>query len=187
MYADNTLTREEAARLCALGALVTAPMPYGVLAEAVRHFIDRVSGPTLDVMGASIELLIYEGLVVSQQDGEQAMLSMSEAGCAELKNLLSAHMKPGATGLNKLITALKFRYLHVLDAQGRMDQVDMLVDVVETELARLLDLREYHGDDTGYLPAWLDWEITQSEAQLVWLEHFRDILDHSDPIILFRD
>jgi len=85
MYADNTLTPKESARLCALGTLADGARTYGELAGSVRHFLDRVQGPILDVMGSSIELLKYEGLVVSQSgEGEQAVLAISDAGRAEL-------------------------------------------------------------------------------------------------------
>ena len=87
MYTDNTLTPKEAVRLCALGTLSIQPMPYGAqssmsygaqssmpygaLAESIRHFVSHVIGPSLDVMGQSIELLRYEGLVdFIQNDGE---------------------------------------------------------------------------------------------------------------------
>ena len=59
MYADNTLTPKEAARLCALGTLADGPLTYEELARSVRHFLDRLQGPILDVMGSSIELLKY--------------------------------------------------------------------------------------------------------------------------------
>ena len=63
MFADNTLTPREAVRLCALGTLERHPMRYGELAGSVRHFISRVAGPQIDLMGTSIELLRHEGLV----------------------------------------------------------------------------------------------------------------------------
>ena len=84
MYTDNTLTPKEASRLCSLGTLAGGARTYSELAGSVRHFLDRVQGPTLDVMGSSIELLKYEGLVVIQSgEGEQAVLAISDAGRAE--------------------------------------------------------------------------------------------------------
>ncbi|MDD9876919.1 MAG: hypothetical protein OXR84_05705 [Magnetovibrio sp.] len=174
MYADNTLTPKEAARLCALGTLASESKTYGALAEQVRHFIDRVQGPTLDVLGSSLELLKYEGLVESQGDGDDAPLRITSAGRAELETLLTADVRPGATDLNKLIVALKFRFLHLLDAAAQADQVDALVDVAETELARLTDLRGHHSAEPGHLPAWLDREIDELESHLTWLGEFKD-------------
>ena len=71
MYADNSLTPREAIRLCALGTLAhetsiwVLVLPYDDLVFAVRHFVSHITGPSLDLMGESIELLRYEGLVES--------------------------------------------------------------------------------------------------------------------------
>ena len=63
MFSDNTLTPKEAIRLCALGTLAQGHSRYSALANTVRHFVGHVLGPSLDLMGTSIELLKYEGLV----------------------------------------------------------------------------------------------------------------------------
>ncbi|HYN38325.1 MAG TPA: hypothetical protein VES39_03645, partial [Rhodospirillales bacterium] len=77
MYADQTLTPKEAIRLCALGTLALAPMRYGELAVSIRHFISRVIGPTPEIMGHSLELLKYEGLVETVEGSdENAMLCL---------------------------------------------------------------------------------------------------------------
>ncbi|MEK9722617.1 MAG: hypothetical protein VW405_03920 [Rhodospirillaceae bacterium] len=177
MYADNTLTPKVAARLCALGTLASGDMSYGELAASVRHFLDRVLGPTLDVMGSSIELLKYEGLVETRDgDGDAARLTITAAGREELQTLLTADVRPGATDLNKLIVALKFRFLNLLDGAGQAAQLDILSDTAETELARLSDLRDHFAEDQGYLPAWLDHEIDVLETRIDWLARFRDRL-----------
>ncbi len=51
MFADNTLTPKEAVRLCALGTLALGPTRYGGLANSIRHFISRITGPSLERMG----------------------------------------------------------------------------------------------------------------------------------------
>ena len=43
MFADNTLTPEEAVRLCALGTMALRPMTYAGLANSIRHFISRIT------------------------------------------------------------------------------------------------------------------------------------------------
>ena len=67
MYADNSLTPRETIRLCALGTLAQQPrgktMTYDDLVSSVRHFVSRITGPSLDLMGESIELLRYEGFI----------------------------------------------------------------------------------------------------------------------------
>ena len=173
MYTDNTLTPKEAVRLCALGSLAIRSVRYGELAASIRHFNSHIIGPSLDVMGQSIELLKYEGLVqaVGDQDmADNAELVITDAGRDELRALLTANVRMGATELNKLIIALKFRFLHLLSADERVGQVSLLVDVAENELARLTELRQQHANDDGFLPAWLDHDIEQSETRLAWLK-----------------
>ena len=174
MYADNTLTPKEAARLCALGTLADGPLTYEELAGSVRHFLDRLQGPILDVMGSSIELLKYEGLVAIQSgEAEQSILAISDAGRAELNTLLIADVRPGAADLNKLIVALKFRFMHILNRDDQVSQVDILIDTVESELVRLIDLREHHDQDKGHLVQWIDMEIEVLKGKIDWLSTFK--------------
>jgi len=172
MYTDNTLTPKEAVRLCALGSLAIGPMRYGELATSIRHFISHIIGPSLDVMGQSIELLRYEGLMDSVGgDGmeDNAELVITEAGRQELNTLLTANVRMGATELNKLIVALKFRFLHLLSLENQRTQISLLIDLADNELARLLELRREHAGDDGFLPVWLEHDIEIAEARLGWL------------------
>lgn len=177
MFSDDTLTPKEAIRLCALGTLARGPMPYGALVDAARHFTARILGPSLDVMGTSVELLKYEGLVEAAGGAgmeDDAELHLTEAGHAALHFLLTANVRAAATDLNKLIVALKFRFLDLLPAAQRHQQADLLAEVAENELARLEDLRRHHAVDPGYLVTWLDHDIQLLERRLAWLEDFRD-------------
>lgn len=178
MFTDNTLTPKEAVRLCALGSIASRPMRYGELAGSVRHFTSRIMGPSLELMGTSIELLRYEGLVAAI-DGkgmeDDAELAITAAGQRELRALLTARLRPGSD-LSKLVVALKMRFLHLLDPQERLDQVDLLIDGVDSELTRLIDLRGGHVQEEGAdsaLVAWLDHDIAVLESRLSWLEDFR--------------
>jgi len=179
MFNDNTLTPREAVRLCALGILAQDPMSYAALATAIRHFTGRILGPSLDLMGTSIELLKYEGFVeASGSSGDGGMedgadLVITEEGRRELAILLTANLRAAATEMNKLIIALKFRFLHLLDRGDRLTQADLLLNVSENELARLIDLRQYHARDRGYLVEWLDHDIEILESRLEWLKSFR--------------
>jgi len=185
MFADNTLTPKEAIRLCALGtlALAESPMRYSELANAIRHFTSRISGPSLDIMGTSIELLKLESLVepidgVGMED--DATLRLTDKGQGELKTLMISRIRSGGGEVNKLITTLKLRFLHLLDISEQCEQADMLIENCETELARLDDLRAHHENDPGFLTVWLDHDIELLETHLDWLEHFRDSLTASD-------
>ncbi len=170
MYADNTLTPKEATRLCALGMLADGPMAYAELAAGVRHFVTHVMGPSLDVLGTSIELLKHEGLVTPiTGEKDQAVLEITNDGMEELKMLLKARIKSAENDLNKLVIALKFRFMDLLEADERLLQIDLLSDSVENELARLEDLRAHHADDSVHLVEWLDREVEDLERRLDWL------------------
>ncbi len=63
MYKDNSLIPSEAVRLAALGLLAMRPRAYADLARDIRHFTARIVGPSLDLLGPSLELLKIEGLI----------------------------------------------------------------------------------------------------------------------------
>ena len=177
MYPDNTLTPKEAIRLCALGTLAQGPLRYDALANAVRHFISRILGPSPELMGTSIELLKYEGLVEvvdGAGPGDEAELAITVAGRSQLETLITANLRSGASELNKVVMTLKFRFLHLLDIEGQRAQADLLVDVCANELARLDDLRQHHAGDPGFLIPWLDNDIDLLESRIGWLEAFRE-------------
>jgi DNA-binding PadR family transcriptional regulator len=195
MYRDNTLIPSEAVRLLALGLLAGRPMSYAQLAREVRHFTGRIMGPSLDLVGAPLEVLKVEGLVANRggaggESGDPAIdgpesddperdereLVVTPEGRAELLRLLSANVRPQISDLNKLIIALKMRFLHLMEPADQRVQAELLHDISERELARLIDLREHHGLEGGYLHDWLDLEIAQSRARLAWTTKLRDSL-----------
>ena len=175
MFADNTLTPREAVRLCALGLVAQTPARYSALAEEMRHFIARVAGPSLELLGTSIELLLHEELVDAVEGTgmeDDALLALTDAGRAEFERLMMARLR-GSSDVSKLVIALKMRFLHLLEAEDRTLQADLLHETHETERARLADLRAHHAGDSGFLQAWLDHELDQLDHRLTWLEDFR--------------
>jgi len=200
MYRDNTLIPSEAVRLLALGLLAGRPMSYAQLAREVRHFTGRIMGPSLDLVGAPLEVLKVEGLVANRggaggesgdpqsddpesddpesddPERDERELVVTPEGRAELLRLLSANVRPQISDLNKLIIALKMRFLHLMEPADQRVQAELLHDISERELARLIDLREHHGLEGGYLHDWLDLEIAQSRARLAWTTKLRDSL-----------
>ncbi len=173
MYRDNSLMPKEAVRLTALGTLLTGgSQRYGDLAAAIRHFTGRVVGPSLDLMGTSLEMLRCEGLIAAL-DGtgmeDNALLGVTEAGRREFETLMRAHVRaPSSDDINKLVVTLKLRFLHLLDPPAQREQLDSLIALYETELARLNDLVRHHADDPGLLAAWLRHDIDQVESRLTW-------------------
>ncbi|HYD31986.1 MAG TPA: hypothetical protein VEB64_14190 [Azospirillaceae bacterium] len=179
MYRDNSLMPKEAVRLVALGTILqSGPRRYADLAAGVRHFTSRIAGPSLDLLGTSLEMLRYEGLIEAL-DGtgmeDNALLGVTETGRREFATLMRANVRaPSSDDLNKLVIALKLRFLHLLERDDQIEQVDNLVSLYETELARLEDLRRHHGAEPGLLCAWLDHDIAQTQARLGW---FRDLVE----------
>lgn len=180
MYPDHSLMPKEAVRLAALAHLAEREMSYRELATAVRNFIARIMGPSLDLMGASVELLRYEGLVASA-DGAEAgpagddtrRLMLTENGRHEMCTLLSASVRAPFNELNRLVVALKMRFLHLLTPEDRRNQADLLAAASETELARLKDLAADAQPGEETFAAWLAQEIALVETRLTWLRELR--------------
>ena len=182
MFRDNSLMPKEAIRLSALGLLSRGPMSYASVANAVRHFTTRFWGPTLDVMASSIELMRLEGLVEAvSDDGNDAdgaaILRLTDAGRAELNELLSATVRAEASDFSKLAIALKLRFMHLLPMAEQRDQAESLIEMRQIEAARLIDLRAAHADEGGHFLRWLDREIDRTQDDLAWLEDLRARLE----------
>ena len=176
MYRDNSLMPSEAVRLLALGLLAGAPRRYDSLASEVRHFIGHLVGPSLELVAQPLELLKVEGLcepLDAQLAAEEQELRLTEAGTAELMRLLGSNVRAQVNDLNKLIVAIKMRFLHLLPGGERQAQVEVLLELFERELLRLLELRQHHESDSGALCGWLDLEIAQTRARLAWFDDLR--------------
>jgi hypothetical protein len=181
MYRDHSLIPTEAIRLAALGILSAGPKKYGELAVEVRHFASRMLGPTLDILGTSIELLRYEGLIEptgpraapGQSLTADSTVQLTETGRAALIELLTSRVRAPLTDLSKLVIALKLRFLHLLSPEDRQAQLEMLVELTESELARLNDLRAQYAESGDLLGDWLAQDIAQTTQRLAW---YRDRL-----------
>lgn len=171
MFADHSLMPREILRLAALGMLAEGQATYGALATAVRGFISAIMGPSPQTMGSSLELLRYEGLVQQETpDGAEPVLHLTAKGRAEFNRLMQATVRSPFDDFNKLVVALKMRFLPLLAPQARREQADILAEACRTEVARLLDLRARNTGRPGPFHAWLDHDIIQAEARLAWFE-----------------
>lgn len=173
MFSDNSLLPKETIRLAALGILSEGPLSYADLANAVRQFVGRIAGPSLELTGPSIEMLRYEALVEPVNDDKDPPLALTAEGRTELLTLLQATVRPPITDMSKLVIALKMRFLPLLSADERRDQVDLLIDACELELARLSDLSDPTADDP-YFQDWLTHDISLVDSRLAWLHAFHD-------------
>ncbi len=174
MYRDNTLIPTEAVRLAALGALVEGDCRYAALASDVRYFVTHIAGPSLDLLGTSLELLQYEGLVETieaKTDGDAAsaedhLLRITDAGREVFAELMLSNVRAPMNEVSNLVIALKIRFLHLLPRDAQAEQAETLVEMCETEVARLTELRKRHGG--GHLGGWLDMELRRLDDRLAW-------------------
>jgi hypothetical protein len=173
MYRDNSLIPIEAMRIAALGALADKPMRYAEIAADVRRFASRIVGPSLDLMGSSVEVLRAEGLIGTTEDGPDPLLVLTPEGRADLLILLKAGIRATNTELNRLVVALKMRFLHLLSAHDRRDQILLLQSLLSGERDRYRDLQASEGNDALFQD-WLGFEIEVLEARLAWLERFAE-------------
>jgi hypothetical protein len=186
MYPDNTLLPSEAVRLLALGFLMEGSRGYAELAAQVRHLSGRIVGPSLELVGAPLELLKVEGLAEASpekgstaDDHTQAPLAITEAGCDEFRRLMNSDMRAPVNELAKLIIAVKVRFLHLLPRDEQRLQADMFLENCERERARLTDLRDSHQDTSGYMFSWLECEIAQVEDRLAWCQELAERIDQN--------
>ena len=171
MYKDNSLVPSEAVRLAALGLLAKRDHAYADLARDIRHFTARIVGPSLDLLGPSLELLKVEGLIEAVDPAaphDRQMVRITRDGRAELQRLMTANLRGPMGEVNKLIVALKLHFLDQLEPDQRRQQLEMLMEVCDRELIRLNDLRSHHQGDSGALIPWLDHEIAEVQARRDW-------------------
>jgi DNA-binding PadR family transcriptional regulator len=173
MYRDNSLIPLEAMRIAALGALADQPMHYAEIAADVRRFASRIVGPSLDLMGSSVEVLRAEGLIATTEDGPDPLLALTPAGREDLLKLLKAGIRATNTELNRLVVALKMRFLHLLPCSDRRDQLRLLQSLLTGERDRYRDLLASDGNDALFQD-WLAFEIEVLETRLAWLDRFAE-------------
>lgn len=179
MFPDHSLMPREALRLAALGMLAEAPASYGNLARDLRSFVSHIMGPSPEAMGASLELLRYEGLAdqAGGGDGSEEKLVITAKGRAELDTLMQATVRSPFNDLNKLVVALKMRFLPLLSPAAQREQAVLLAEASRAELARLVGLCNQQAAAKG--SAFIDWlehDIAQAEERLAWFEALGDKL-----------
>jgi hypothetical protein len=173
-FKDHSLIPQEAVRLCALGLLAESERKFGALATEVRGFVSRMLGPSLDVLGTSIEGLRYEGLIEGvdaraapgQSLTADMTVRLTEPGRERLRALLLSRVRAPFNDLSKLVIALKLRFIDQLEARERAEQFDLLAAATEQELARLRDLAAQ--EPGGAFADWLQQDIAQAEQRLAW-------------------
>jgi DNA-binding PadR family transcriptional regulator len=180
---DRALIPAEAVRLAALGELSRGDVTLGALSMAVRGFVSRLMGPSLDVMGVSIEQLRYEGLIetVGKRAGAgqsltaESQLTLTDKGREMLLDLLRGPVRAPMTDLSKMVVALKLRFFDLLPNEDRAAQLDQLVELAESEIARLKDLVQRGAE--GLMGEWLVRDIAEAERWRDWYAEKRAALN----------
>jgi hypothetical protein len=175
-FKDQSLIPQGAVRLCTLGLLMERDRPFGELAVEVRRFVSRMLGPSLDILGTSIEALRYQGMIEPQgaraSPGQSltgdTLLRITDTGRSSFLELMTSRVRAPMTDLSKLIVALKLRFLTLLDPAEQRAQLEQLMEVSEQELVRLRDLHTQHDIDGDLLGDWLAQDISQTERRIAW-------------------
>lgn len=170
MFKDNSLIPAEAVRLVALGLLAEAPRRYGDLAGEIRHFTGRIVGPSLELMGTSLELLRYEGLIEAvdgQGMSDNAVLRLTQRGGEALTGLLKAQLRSPSSDMNRLVLLLKLRFLHHLPEAERQGQLSLMAESLESERVRLDELSQHSAP--GLFRDWLERDIAVTNDRITWL------------------
>lgn len=177
MFPDHSLMPREVLRLAALGMLAEAPAAYGNLARDLRSFVSHIMGPSPEAMGASLELLRYEGLADQDPSSGDDRLVITAKGRAELDSLMQATVRSPFNDLNKLVVALKMRFLPLLSPEAQREQAVLLAEASRAELARLVGLSNQQAAAKGSaFVDWLEHDIAQAEERLAWFEALGDKL-----------
>ena len=169
MFRDRSLIPAEAIRLMALGLLAEQPRAYGDLAAEIRYFTSSVVGPSLDLMGSSIELLRYQGLIEAvdgQGMTDNAVMRIRPEGRAALMELLEARLGQGQGDINRLTLQLKLRFLALLPEAVQEAQRAHIVATIEREVVQLADMLRRHASAPALFRDWIDRDIKALEAHL---------------------
>jgi DNA-binding PadR family transcriptional regulator len=154
-------------RLVALGLLAEGPRAYGDLANEIRYFTSNFVGPSLDLMGSSIEMLRHQGLIEpvgGQGMADNAMMRLLPAGRQELEELLQAPIGQGQGDISRLALRLKLRFFALLPEAAQQVQRAQIIETLEAELARLADIERHSTQAPAIFRDWIAREIATLAA-----------------------
>ena len=83
---------------------------------------------------------------------------------------MQGNLRDTSGELARLIMALKMRFLHLLEEDIRTEQIEILHDVCELDLERVLALREEHATEAENFTGWLEMEVKRLEQKRDWLK-----------------
>jgi DNA-binding PadR family transcriptional regulator len=168
-FREPALVPSQAVRLTALGILAEGERHYADLAREVGDFIDHILGKSLDLMGTSLELLRYEGLI--EADGgtgmvDNAVMRLTDAGRGALQVLLKSGLRAPSIEVTHLVLALKLRFLPLLDEGDRAEQLALIRDWLAGEILRFEEVRARYAQGSAAFRRWIDAEIALAKQRL---------------------
>ena len=171
MYRDRSLQPGETVKLIALGLLIEAPRTYADLANDIRYFTARIVGPSLDLLGSSLEILRLEGWIAPKEgEGDKGpgdLISLTDSGYEQFLSLMNAPLRIPLNDSNRLALLTKLRFLSYLPEETRLDQIDLIEELVEKEQAWNAELaRDFPQTALG---AWVEMESRDLSAKRAWL------------------
>jgi DNA-binding PadR family transcriptional regulator len=169
---EAALLPAQAVRLTALGILAEGPRPYTELARQVADFTAHVLGQSLDLMGTSLELMRYEGLIEAKGGTgmvDNAEMELTPSGNRALQTLLKAGLRAPGVEFSHLLLALKLRFLPLLGDEDRREQLALIREWYAGEIVRLDELRARHGERSPLFRRWIEREIDLARERLAEL------------------
>lgn len=169
MAPSDSLLPAQAVRLAALGLLAEEPRRYDDLAREVGAFTGAILGNSVDLMGTSLDLLRYEGLIEAAGGTgmvDNAEMRLTGPGRAALRQLLCAGLNAPNQEINRLVLALKLRFLPLLDAPERDAALTQIREWHAGEIVRFAELRARHGRRSPLFRLWLDREMARARRCL---------------------
>ena len=97
---------------------------------------------------------------------DNAEMRITPAGRAALARLLKAPLAAPSVEVNRLVLALKLRFLPILDAAGRDEVLVQIREWYAGEIVRYEELRARHGARSAPFRRWLDREIDLARERL---------------------
>ena len=169
MYRDRSLQPGETVKLIALGLLIEAPRTYADLANDIRYFTARIVGPSLDLLGSSLEILRLEGWIAPKENKDNTSpISLTDSGYEQFLSLMNAPLRIPLNDSNRLALLTKLRFLPYLPEETRLDQIDLIEELVEKEQAWNAELaRDFPQTALG---AWVEMESRDLSAKRAWLQ-----------------
>jgi hypothetical protein len=112
----------------------------------------------------------YEGLAELENSDDEggALLRITDEGRKQFVILMTSGIRAPVNDVSKLIIALKMRFLDLLERDDRLEQIEFMLEMSESEAARLRDLKHKNANDR--FAEWLAFEIAQLEQRIAWLE-----------------